>query len=164
MIIKKIKARNFRNIEECEIEFSDGVNILIGENAQGKTNAVEGIYFFARGKFFRAAREIDACYFERYNFSLEIEYEEKGKVNKISYNLYCIQIIGYCQSILNLISNKEQKFRNICRPCSPWLFRCGNRVHCSTFLYQRIPRCFLLSFLQYLKVLPRSEMPDARLQ
>lgn len=88
MIIKKLKAKNFRNIDECEIEFSDGVNILIGENAQGKTNAVEGIYFFARGKFFRAVRETDACYFGRDNFSLEIEYEEKGKLNKLSYNIY----------------------------------------------------------------------------
>ena len=50
MIIKSFHAANFRNIKECNLEFDDSVNLLLGENAQGKTNAVEGIYLFARGK------------------------------------------------------------------------------------------------------------------
>ena len=40
----KISYHNFRNIEEAEIELSDGVNVFIGNNAEGKTNALEGIY------------------------------------------------------------------------------------------------------------------------
>ena len=59
MIIKRFKAENFRNIEKCDIEFSSGVNLLYGNNAQGKTNAVEGIYVFARGKSFRRGDERD---------------------------------------------------------------------------------------------------------
>ena len=50
MIIKKFKAEGFRNIELCDISFTDGTNLLYGNNAQGKTNAIEGIYLFARGK------------------------------------------------------------------------------------------------------------------
>ena len=88
MKINKLKAKNFRNIKECEISFSDGVNVLIGQNAQGKTNAVEAIYFFARGRFFRAQRESEVFYFSSDNFSLEIEYTEQSRENKLSYNTY----------------------------------------------------------------------------
>ena len=57
MRVKKIRVKNFRNIEECDIDFSDGVNLLYGNNAQGKTNIVEAIYLFSRGKSFRAREE-----------------------------------------------------------------------------------------------------------
>ena len=59
MIVKRFCAENFRNIEKCDIEFSPGVNLLYGQNAQGKTNAIEGIYLFARGKSFRASEDKD---------------------------------------------------------------------------------------------------------
>ena len=59
MIVKKVSYRNFRNIEEAEISFSDGVNVLVGNNAEGKTNALEGIYLMASGKSFRTPRERD---------------------------------------------------------------------------------------------------------
>ena len=44
MIIKRFSSENFRNIERCDIEFSPGINILYGKNAQGKTNAIEKRY------------------------------------------------------------------------------------------------------------------------
>ena len=50
MILKKFSSENFRNIESATLEFLPGVNLLYGNNAQGKTNAVEGLYIFARGK------------------------------------------------------------------------------------------------------------------
>ena len=46
MICKSIEYFNFRNIESARIEPSPGVNVLFGNNADGKTNAVEGIYLF----------------------------------------------------------------------------------------------------------------------
>ena len=57
MIIKRFRAENFRNIEKCDIEFSPGVNLLYGQNAQGKTNVVEGIYYFSRGRSFRGRED-----------------------------------------------------------------------------------------------------------
>ena len=57
MECNKIKIRNFRNIEEAEIEFDGGVNILVGDNAQGKTNLLEAISFTALGKSFRTSHE-----------------------------------------------------------------------------------------------------------
>lgn len=54
---------NFRNIEAATLRFGDGVTVLFGENAQGKTNVIEGIYLFARGRSFRAAKEREAVRF-----------------------------------------------------------------------------------------------------
>lgn len=59
MICKKIQIKNFRNVEACEVDFSPGVNLLYGNNAQGKTNLLEAIYFTALGKSFRPAKEAE---------------------------------------------------------------------------------------------------------
>ena len=48
-----ISFEDFRNIREAKVEFSPGVNVLWGANAQGKSNILEGMYYFARGKSFR---------------------------------------------------------------------------------------------------------------
>ncbi|MBQ8005133.1 MAG: DNA replication/repair protein RecF [Clostridia bacterium] len=63
MICKYIKIKNYRNIEDAAVSFDDGVNILIGDNAQGKTNLLEGIYTFSLGKSFRGAKEADVIRF-----------------------------------------------------------------------------------------------------
>ena len=57
MYCEKVTYENYRNIESAEIELSEGVNVFIGNNAQGKTNAIEGVYYFARGKSFRGAKD-----------------------------------------------------------------------------------------------------------
>ena len=41
---------NYRNISHFPFSFDPGINILYGKNAQGKTNVIEGIYFFGSGK------------------------------------------------------------------------------------------------------------------
>lgn len=48
MVIRSLKLKNFRNYSEETFEFSDGVNIISGANAQGKTNCAEAIFTFAR--------------------------------------------------------------------------------------------------------------------
>ena len=64
MLIKNIALENFRNIESCNLEFHDGVNILYGNNAQGKTNLVEAIYYLACAKSFRGAKDRELVRFE----------------------------------------------------------------------------------------------------
>lgn len=44
MYIEKVKLDNFRNYENGEIEFDNGINIIYGNNAQGKTNIIEAIF------------------------------------------------------------------------------------------------------------------------
>lgn len=57
MHAKEISFQTFRNIQLQTIALDAGVNVLCGQNAQGKTNALEGIYLFAQGRSFRTARE-----------------------------------------------------------------------------------------------------------
>ena len=88
MIIKSFRAQNFRNIEECSLVFDEKVNILLGENAQGKTNAIEGIYLFARGKSFRKGDEKDLVRFGAEGFNISIRYEDKNGENTLDYAVF----------------------------------------------------------------------------
>jgi DNA replication and repair protein RecF len=47
MFAKRVKLTNFRNYDSADIEFSSGVNLIYGQNGQGKTNLVEALNFFA---------------------------------------------------------------------------------------------------------------------
>ena len=88
MRIKRFRAENFRNIEGCDIEFNSGVNLLYGNNAQGKTNAIEGIYVCARGKSFRASEDKELIRFGAEGFRIFIEYEDKSGINTLEYALF----------------------------------------------------------------------------
>ncbi len=57
MYIKEIELNNFRNYQKQKISFSDKVNIFMGNNAQGKTNLLEGIYLNAFGKSFKSVKD-----------------------------------------------------------------------------------------------------------
>lgn len=63
MFCKKVEMGFFRNIEKEVIEFENGINVIYGENAQGKTNILESIYLFARGKSFRAFKDRELVMF-----------------------------------------------------------------------------------------------------
>jgi DNA replication and repair protein RecF len=57
--IKSIKLQNFRNHKNTVAEFINGTNILVGANAQGKTNLLEAIYLSCVGRGWRAVRDIE---------------------------------------------------------------------------------------------------------
>ncbi len=57
MFLKGIVLTNFRNYSKQEFKFNKQITILIGENAQGKTNFLESIYFLATSKSKKADRE-----------------------------------------------------------------------------------------------------------
>lgn len=88
MIIKKFSAASFRNIESCSIEFKPGLNLLHGKNAQGKTNALEGIYIFSRGKSFRARDDRDLVKFGSQGFRLKIEFEDITGDTSLEYSMH----------------------------------------------------------------------------
>lgn len=54
MFIKTLDIVNFRNYDNISINFGDKINILYGNNAQGKTNLLESIYFLALTKSHRS--------------------------------------------------------------------------------------------------------------
>ncbi len=59
MKINSIELNNFRNISSIKLEATDGVNVIYGENAQGKTNILEAIWLFTGCKSFRGAKDPD---------------------------------------------------------------------------------------------------------
>ena len=85
MRIKRFKAENFRNIRECDIEFTDGVNLIYGGNALGKTNVIEGIYLFSRGRSFRTAQERDMVKYGEQGFRVLLEYDSRDGENSLEY-------------------------------------------------------------------------------
>ena len=56
MILEELYLRAFRNYAEETVEFSPGVNLIVGDNAQGKTNLLEAVSFLGSGRSFRAQK------------------------------------------------------------------------------------------------------------
>ena len=57
MYIKNIMLANYRNYENLSLELSKNVNVFIGDNAQGKTNVLEAIYYCAFAKSHRTSKD-----------------------------------------------------------------------------------------------------------
>ena len=76
MFCRNISVENFRNIASASVDFCDGTNVLIGENAQGKTNLLESIYMTALGKSFRQGNDKDSIRFdEEYCYIHNVYYD-----------------------------------------------------------------------------------------
>ena len=56
MNLRELRLRSFRNYEEGNVQFEPGVNLIVGDNAQGKTNLLEAISYLGSGKSFRAQK------------------------------------------------------------------------------------------------------------
>ena len=57
MIIRNLKLRNFRNYETVSIDLCEGMNILTGDNAQGKTNLLESLVYLSLTRSHRISNE-----------------------------------------------------------------------------------------------------------
>ncbi len=73
MKIKSIHLENFRNFENIDVSFDD-INIIWGENAQGKTNLIEAIYLFTGAKSFRGAKDKELIRFGCEKSSLRLDF------------------------------------------------------------------------------------------
>jgi len=59
MNLNAIELHSFRNYEELQLEFDPGVNLIVGDNAQGKTNLLEAVSYLGSGKSFRTQRSAE---------------------------------------------------------------------------------------------------------
>ena len=84
MICKKASYYRFRNIESSEIEFSDRINVIYGDNAVGKTSAIEGIYLCAQGRSHRTSHEKDYIKFGEDYAAVSVVYEDENRKNELS--------------------------------------------------------------------------------
>ena len=87
MVINKLELNNFRNYESLEIEFDKGINILYGDNAQGKTNILEALYMACTTKSQRATRDQEVIRFGSNEAHIRMYFEKKGINRKIDMHL-----------------------------------------------------------------------------
>ena len=140
MTIEKIKLINFRNYDKQEISFLDGVNIVYGDNAQGKTNVVEAVFVCGLGKSFRTNKEremininleegkstIIEVFAKKSDRDITVKYEltsEKKsfyingvKINKVSEILGNIYVVLFAPDDITILKNepsKRRRFLNI---------------------------------------------------
>ena len=74
MKINSVKLNNFRNISSLELCAHEGVNVIYGENAQGKTNILESIWLFTGCKSFRGAKDNDFIKFNEEFTKINLEF------------------------------------------------------------------------------------------
>ena len=63
MNLTELTLRSFRNYEEVRLECDPGVNLIVGDNAQGKTNLLEAISYLGSGRSFRAQKTAEMIRF-----------------------------------------------------------------------------------------------------
>lgn len=138
MYLKNLEIDNFRNISKLSIIFNKNINIFIGNNAQGKTNILESIYFLAITRSHRTHNEINmikneelfskvsATFTDENNDShtLSILLNKIGKKvsvdnivqKKISNYLSRLNVIMFCPDDLEIVKGPpsvRRKFLNI---------------------------------------------------
>lgn len=111
MIIEELRLINHRNYDDENINFHDKTNILVGKNAQGKTNLLEAIYICARGYSFKNLKENELINFDKNQMYLKAKIKNKDKKRtveiKISRNDKKVIRINEV-NITNLMEMKSQ--------------------------------------------------------
>lgn len=79
MRLTGLTIRNFRNLRSVNLSPAPGVNVIYGENAQGKTNLMEAVYLLTGQKSFRAARESDFVRFGEETARIEADFICQGR-------------------------------------------------------------------------------------
>ena len=87
MHINKLKINNYRNYEDAEISFHKNVNVLYGDNAQGKTNILESIYMCALSKSHLGSKDKDIIKFEKEESHIKMYVEKEGLEHYIDIHL-----------------------------------------------------------------------------
>jgi len=88
MKITDIEISNFRNIKTLKTKLSQSVNVILGKNAQGKTNLLESIYFFTGCKSFRANKDSELINFESDEAKVSLYFYAYNRQNLFEVNLY----------------------------------------------------------------------------
>lgn len=87
MKIKSLALHNFRNINNIDIEFTDGLNIFYGDNAQGKTNILESIYVAGTTKSHKGCKDKELINFNKDEAHIRLILEKGTLERKIDIHL-----------------------------------------------------------------------------
>lgn len=129
MHIKDLALTNFRNYYDLHLSFDDKVNVIIGENAQGKTNLMESIYVLAFSKSYRTAQDKELIQWDKnyakikgtivkrnQSFPLEMQFLTKGKKAKLNHieqkrlsdYIGALNVVMFAPEDLNLVKGSPQ--------------------------------------------------------
>lgn len=87
MIVKSLELKDYRNFEQLNMLFDNGINILYGENAQGKTNILEAIYLGGTTKSHRGCKDKETIRFNKEEAHIRIIIEKNQVSHKIDMHL-----------------------------------------------------------------------------
>lgn len=148
MQVDKLELTNFRNFPKLDLHLSPGLNLLIGPNAQGKTNLLEALHFLTTTRSFRGSRDGDLVYFGASfgrvaggEVEILLQPGEKtlklrGKPSRAAEVLGTLRSVLFSPEDMALLSGPPQ----------------GRRAHLDE-LISRIDRKYLLSLISYYKTL-----------
>ena len=98
MWLETLHIKHFRNYEEANLSFHKGLNVFLGQNAQGKTNILESIYFLALTRSHRTKTDKDLLQFSEKQLQvngilhrstgkvpLDIDLTDKGRITKVNH-------------------------------------------------------------------------------
>ncbi len=110
MKIKKIKLKNYRNCLDLQLDFDSKKILIIGKNAQGKTNILESIYFLSSLKSQRTSNNIELINFEKETVEIEAEIEKSDV--EICLNFFYDR--NKKREIkINKLKNRPKEFKNV---------------------------------------------------
>lgn len=130
MYIKELQLRSFRNYRNIDMQFANEVNVIIGENAQGKTNLLESLYILAFTRSYRTTKDVELILWDEpfakiaatvvkqknNKTPLEIVFHKSGKkakVNrieqqKLSDYIGALNVVMFAPEDLNLVKGSPQ--------------------------------------------------------
>lgn len=88
MKILEVEVKNFRNYEYTKVQFDDRLNILLGNNAQGKTNLLESVFLLALGKSPRVNKDKDLVKWDCENSSIKLTLKKEVGNTQIEIRLF----------------------------------------------------------------------------
>ncbi|GAB2536931.1 DNA replication/repair protein RecF [Gracilibacillus alcaliphilus] len=129
MYIEQLRLTNYRNYQDLTVTFDDKINVIIGENAQGKTNLMEAVYTLAFSKSHRTTKDKELIQWDQ-NYAkiegsivkrtqtipLEIQITNKGKKAKLNHleqkrlsdYIGSLNIVMFAPEDLNLVKGSPQ--------------------------------------------------------
>ena len=108
MKINNCYLLNFRNFDNLNIKFLDKINIITGPNAVGKTNILEGVYFSAKGKSFKAVNQENLIKFDKDESFIRTDINSDGLEEKIE-----VKLSRNGQKVIRINENKIDTMKQL---------------------------------------------------
>ena len=87
MFVESIELNNYRNFDSVKVEFSPGVNIFFGDNAQGKTNLLESIYVSGTSRSHRGSRDKELIRFGEDEAHIRLFFQKDSLSHRLDVHL-----------------------------------------------------------------------------